>query len=275
MWRLHRVRGRRVTVDTVHGRLTLDPTLDQGAISRALYVRREYNVTQETTVLAFLRSRGRLPAAGIGTIVDVGANLGLTAIGMLVRHEFASAVALEPAPDNFALLEHNVRQNGLTDRVTLVPCAAAERSGAGTLTMHPRSAGAHHLRPSGAVDRRTGQPRREITVETVALDDLAADGRIPSSTALIWMDAQGWEARIIAGASRLMSQSIPVVSEIAPNVMRNAGVTPLELCLAAESHWTRFGLIGSRTVEEHPIEHLRTLFDRWPAAIRKRDVVFW
>jgi FkbM family methyltransferase len=280
MWRLHRILGRRVTVDTVHGRLTLDPALDRGAISRALYCRREYNAAQEATVLAFLRARDRLPVAGTGTIVDVGANIGLTAIGMLVRREFARAVAVEPAPGNFALLEHNVRQNRLMERMTLLPYAAAERSGSGMLAIHHRSAGAYHLRPSGPseacpYDATADGRRSEIPIETIALDDLAADGRIPSSTALIWMDAQGAEGRIIEGASRLMGRAIPVVSEIAPKAMKNAGVTPDELCAVVESRWTRFGIIGHRTVDEHPIEHLRPLFDRWPSGARKLDVVFW
>jgi FkbM family methyltransferase len=279
-WRLHTLRGQRVTVNTSHGRLTLDPVLDQGSISRSLYCRRDYNSQAEATVLAFLRSQNSLPPAGTGTIVDIGANIGLTAIGLLMRGEFQSAVAVEPEPGSFALLEHNVRQNGLTDRVTTLRYAAAEQMGTGVLAIHSRNAGGHHLRPvhesdAGSPGTGVAAVRRTIAVETVTLDELAADGRIPPSTALIWMDAQGSEGRIIAGAPRLLSRSIPVVTEVSPRFMKKAGVTPRELCMAAESRWRRFGIIAEATVAEHPIEELPRVFERWPAHLAKRDLVFW
>ncbi|MEP6733224.1 MAG: FkbM family methyltransferase [bacterium] len=51
------------------------------------------------------------------SIVDCGANVGYTTAWLLTRFPAARCIAVEPDPDNFALLRHNLVQFG--DRVTL------------------------------------------------------------------------------------------------------------------------------------------------------------
>jgi hypothetical protein len=49
-------------------------------------------------------------------------------------------------------------------------------------------------------------------VEAVTLDRLVADGLIPPErVGLLWIDAQKHEARILAGASRLIEAGVPIV----------------------------------------------------------------
>ena len=45
----------------------------------------------------------------VRTIVDAGANIGSTAVFLLNQHPLARVVAVEPDPDNFAILEKNLR----------------------------------------------------------------------------------------------------------------------------------------------------------------------
>ncbi len=55
-----------------------------------------------------------------GWAVDVGAHVGSMAIALALDHPDLQVIAIEPLPDNVRLIEHNVAQNGLTDRVTVL-----------------------------------------------------------------------------------------------------------------------------------------------------------
>src|SRR5512138_3575957 len=60
-------------------------------------------------------------------IVDVGAYQGLYALlaGHLVREREGKVLAIEPIPDNFKILEQNIRMNHLNDIVIPVQCAVS------------------------------------------------------------------------------------------------------------------------------------------------------
>jgi len=62
-------------------------------------------------------------------VLDVGANLGVISIGMLVNGDVAAAIGVEPDPDNYALLERNIAQNLCGDRYNpFVPRCRTERA---------------------------------------------------------------------------------------------------------------------------------------------------
>jgi FkbM family methyltransferase len=78
-------------------------------------------------VRATARSRaggGSDIGGGALRLVDLGANIGLSVLSTLARERDATVVAVEPDPANAALLQRNIAQNGLTDRVTVVAAAA-------------------------------------------------------------------------------------------------------------------------------------------------------
>ena len=63
------------------------------------------------------------------TFVDVGANMGYFSLLWAGVNPNGRAIAFEAAPRNVAMIEKNIAANHLTDRVTLVPKAAGDRSG--------------------------------------------------------------------------------------------------------------------------------------------------
>jgi FkbM family methyltransferase len=72
----------------------------------------------------------RLPkrlAASPPTIVDLGANVGLTSLYYAGEYPGARIVCVEPDPENAALLRHNLQRLG--ERGTVVEAAAASRLG--------------------------------------------------------------------------------------------------------------------------------------------------
>ncbi len=59
-------------------------------------------------------------------LIDIGANIGTTTVEILHRLPGTKALALEPEPRNFALLQHNVIANDLSERVTALRLAASD-----------------------------------------------------------------------------------------------------------------------------------------------------
>ncbi len=76
--------------------------------------------------------RGSKPASNTAAapvvLIDLGANIGLSAIALAQQLQPAGIVAVEPDGANFAMLQHNLRLAGLSDRSkTIRAFAGAER----------------------------------------------------------------------------------------------------------------------------------------------------
>jgi FkbM family methyltransferase len=130
-------------------------------------------------------------------VVDVGANIGYYTL------QFSRATgprgrvfAIEPDPDNLRLLRHNLRTSGQRN-VVVVAKALAGASGTCRLFLSAENRGDHRLYDSG-------DDRRSIEVEAVALDDLLEDHGDP--IALVKLDIQGAEPLALAGMTRLLSR---------------------------------------------------------------------
>lgn len=59
-----------------------------------------------------------------GTAVDVGAHIGGVTVGLAIDNPELRVIAVEPVPENAALLRQNIEQNGIADRVTVIEGAA-------------------------------------------------------------------------------------------------------------------------------------------------------
>jgi FkbM family methyltransferase len=66
----------------------------------------------------FLRQEYRPAAGNLGTVLDLGANIGLASIYFLHRNPLAQVVAVEPDPDNYNLCVRNLKPYG--DRAQVV-----------------------------------------------------------------------------------------------------------------------------------------------------------
>jgi FkbM family methyltransferase len=264
-WKLATRWRQTLTLPTKQGRLTI--SCQDGFISRALFFDREYELTFASRVLALLRSRGLLPR-GHGTFLDIGANLGVIAIGMLCRGEFRRAIAIEPEPQNFALLKHNVRQNGLQDRLLCRPYAISDRAATVPLELCSANFGDHRVRlnqrATVALPERFHEAgRRLIDVSAVRLDDLLATlpPEFTRDMGLVWIDTQGHEAQVLRGGPALFGRGLPVVAEVWPYGLKRAGVSQDQFCRLAQQYWSDYWMLRRDKLVRYPTAVLASLFD--------------
>lgn len=202
-----RVLSRRFIQKRIHGsRVLLD--LEDSGISRSLILFGTREVDHKIILERVLR-----PGMAV---LDIGANIGyyvlmeLRLIGPQGR-----LVAVEPSPENVALLRRNLALNGQGD-VPVVEAAVSDRSGeklfhlslqSNLNTFHAEGSGAAHL--SG----------ESINVRTVTVPELVAEHGIPD---LVRMDVEGHEVEIIGGML---------------DAIQNEGMAPMILF---ETHLSRY-----------------------------------
>ena len=184
------------------------PSGDPG-VGRRVFVRGwRSDMTVLERAVARLGEYGQSPRAR-AMFVDVGANIGTTTVMALRRHGFASAVAIEPSPENFRTLRINLAANGIDTVVEALPVAASDSEGEFPFKLGKTNTGGHRL--AGAKSKGSS-----FSVRTVTLDGLVTRGVVhdPEHVGLVWVDAVGHEARVLGGAAKLLGAGVPIVTAI-------------------------------------------------------------
>ncbi|HET7900404.1 MAG TPA: FkbM family methyltransferase [Candidatus Nanopelagicales bacterium] len=199
------------------------------------------------------------------TVLDVGANIGTTVLPLLVRHGAGRGIAIEPEPGNVGLLRANVASNGLQDRVVVRQLAVSDHDGTATLELATTNSGDHRVRADGATsDGAYGEKdRRTIEVPVRTLDSvLLEEGVDVADVALLWVDTQGHEGQVLAGATTLLATGVPVCLEYWPYGLRRAG----GLDLLHEVIRARYARVLDLRAEGGPVEvpDLDRLAERYP-----------
>lgn len=201
--------------------------IDYGGSSRLLKLGLDETLSNEATILAFLRN-GRLYEPDVSTVmlrtlepgdlvVDVGANIGyFTCLAASLVGPSGRVLAFEPDPANIARLESNLALNGLAN-VTIVPQPASDRPGEVTFFLNSDSSGGNALWDPARFpgNRQSAQERKPQTLQATTLDAEIArlGGRLPK---LVKIDTEGAEQKVLEGAPRLLGNAaVPfVVAEL-------------------------------------------------------------
>lgn len=160
------------------------------------------------------------------TFVEVGANFGVYCLPAVLELGFARAVAYEPEPEAFRLLAANIARNGLGDRVAALQVALSAQPGEVLLSRARNNAGDNRVLPvgDGPARRRGG-----VVVRASTFDEQVQRGAIPlHDVGLVWLDVQGHEADVLAGARTLLRSSVPLVLEYSSSMMTSAGRAELD-----------------------------------------------
>ena len=163
------------------------------------------------TVEFLLRLRAARGSGGY--LLDVGANVGLLAIpfAIMAATDAAGVVAVEAIPDNIDALRRNVALNGLEDRMTVLGVAlgdeekTAEAQVEGDLR-RGEGTGTANILPDGS---DYDCVRQQIPVER--LDAVADDGRIPPGCAVMKIDTDGYDLKVLQGGTGFLRRERPVI----------------------------------------------------------------
>ena len=230
---------------TQHQELYLFSTSDQG-ISKDLFIHGEYQLKN------FSSAQKILGVEQFRTIIDVGANIGVISIPVLVRDLAQNAICIEPNLFNYNLLKVNVFLNRLEDKVKLVRAAASDHSGTLNLCFNSTSYGDHEV----YYESNEQKNQKIDLVPSVVLDDIV--GNLDKAKDLIWMDIQGYEMIALNGLSNNLQKAIPLVLEFWPKGLENyGGIKNIKNVL---SHYNCFIDLEDPTFQTRSISELPDLY---------------
>ncbi len=160
------------------GELRLRPgTLDRH-IFLAVFARDEYRLAG-------------LPPRSLGTVIDGGAHIGTFAVR--AAPIAGRVICLEPEPENFRLLLHNVSR---LPEVLAVPRALSDRAGAASFFPAPDPSAGSIFPPTALPAHRGGSGRPAIPVRCLTLADVFRDHRV-ERCGLLKLDCEGAEHGIL------------------------------------------------------------------------------
>lgn len=250
-------------------------------ISRELFLFGAFELELMTEAMALLRRLSGRPK-GKGTIVDIGANNGVTSIGMLVTGELDRSVAIEPEPVNFSRLEENVALNRVQHAILRLNCALSDRKTDVVFELSDCNYGDHRVRvstpPAGSskreIFRESQRPIINVPADTL---DHVLDGISPEWTddiAVIWIDVQGYEGVVFEGARKILERGIPVVSEIWPYGITRAGMTMESFNEIVCQLWGAYWVRRRGRFVRYPIVAFRAFLDELGAEGDYDNVIF-
>lgn len=264
LWKINCVFRASITVKTKQEIFIL-PAVKDDPIGRRLYCKKEYELGFMEDSMSFLRNLDLIPSKGKGTIIDVGANNGVTSIGMLYTGQLEKAIAIEAEPQNFSLLQQNVKQNGLEDKITCLQYAISDTTGGHSLELSIDNLGDHRVRTGETTSDNENyreSDRQTIKVQSETLDNLFLGSLNKTlKDVVVWMDIQGHEGYAIKGGRKLFSEKIPVVSEIWPYGIHRAGMSTQNFCEIAQDIWAFYWVKRKNGFIQYPIKLLDIYFE--------------
>jgi len=158
-------------------------------------------------------------------IVDLGSNIGVTAMFWAQQYPKAQMVLVEPDPENFELLQRNTAE--FRDRCQLLNVAVSDRRGGTTVFRSDREYGHSILKTDDCVS--------EIEVQTLTVPDVLREAGFPRVD-LLKMDIEGGEEIVMPTIESWTSAPRYLIAELHP---------PYDFSIFAK----HCGAIGLRAVE--------------------------
>lgn len=189
------------------------------------------------------------------TLLDIGANMGVISIPAVARGLFDRAIAIEPTPSVCRLLRANVALNGLEDSIRVIQTALSDRAGVAEFELSSDNTGDNRISVVSDKNAYGEHSRAKIEVPLTRFDDLSLD--VDLSSSLAWIDVQGYEGFVLAGAQRLTAVRTPLVIEFWPYGLERAG--SYSKLVEALAVYERFAILG-KPAGWHPISHLSNVY---------------
>jgi len=185
-------------------------------------------------------------------VLDIGAHIGYyTLIFAKLVGEEGKVFAFEPAPDNSALLEKNIKINGYRN-VLVVEKAVSNKTGKLKLYLSEEDSADYRIYNSH-------DDRRSIEIEAIRLDDYFwdYDGKID----FIKIDINGAEGEALQGMSNLLkkNKNAKILTAFWPIGLKSFGIEPEEYLKLLIEYGFKLHLINENKIEPIAINELMQL----------------
>jgi FkbM family methyltransferase len=187
----------------------------------------QYYLREKDTYPELQRLIERVLGEGPGVYIDIGANIGLTLVPIARLGENA-CYGFEPEPENFALLEANIRANVPNAHVKLFNMALTTERAPLEFELNEDNRGDHRVRGESLIEtEKFGESGRQIiTVEGAPLDEII-DAESLAGPCVIKIDTQGSEVNVFRGGQKVFERADVVIAEFCPYLLLRMG-TPVE-----------------------------------------------
>lgn len=221
----------------------------------------------------------RLFNSGSGTLIDVGANIGVVCIPAKRAVPGIDCYAIEADPGNCECLRMNAFRNGVPD-IVLFNRAAYRHECMMNFERSSENSGDHRIRTNKSDSSRelcNESSRQVIQVQASTLDSIIPLSGLRGPVVIV-CDVQGAEADVLAGAAKLLDSVDVMIIEFWPYGLKRAGANIDELLsfLSLFPHGARFDSMGSTPIHTEPVselvEQLRRIYKE-EAGIRHFDLV--
>lgn len=213
--------------------------------------------TEETDYLMSVISPGSV-------FLDVGANIGYFTV--CAAHQVGSTgkvIAVEPDPENAAILGANVTRTPFPENILMLIMAAGDTQSTTTLYRSPLNSGDHRVFTGTENDVLfdQGLPRTALTVRLERLDDMLLH-RLDRLD-VVKIDTQGFETAVLRGMMGLLEKYKPIVLfEFWPYGIKRAGHDLSEIpALFARLGYKLFKLTTHLTPLELNYEAIASIVD--------------
>ena len=211
-------------------------------------------IADRTVILKYLKNKSwsvetvrlmqaAFAAQGPGSWIDLGANIGTTAVPPALAGALCHAV--EPEPANLALLRRNIDRNGVADRVAVHEAAAWHETAELEFEIAPVNLGDHRVRteaPDGG-SAYGEAARATVRVPARPVDALIDAGGL-AGPVLVKVDVQGAEGQALAGGAALFGRADIALMEYWPYGLRRLGTEPASLFAAVAGHFPYAALLA-------------------------------
>lgn len=163
-----------------------------------------------------------------GNVLDVGANIGYTAVVLARAIDPGYVVyAFEPEPFNYRMLQRIATRPEFSGTIISQQCAIGAEDSTAQLWLNMRHPADHRVITNEF--RRADPVLTGITVPMVSIDSFI--DRNPGPVSFIKIDVQGFEQAVCEGMKTTIERNadLSVVLEYAPAAMRELGFNPPEL----------------------------------------------
>jgi FkbM family methyltransferase len=204
-------------------------------------------------VFAFLREK-KLIGDHV-TLLDLGANIGITSIPFLRSGWINAAIAVEADPDNAVLLRENIAMNNMSDRIFPLHYAVTQQPSELVLEKSVNNFGDHRIKKTETGGEYNEHLRKVTRVPGDSLPNLIklAPADICKHNMMLWIDIQGHEGYCYKGAKEwLIANKTVAVSEVWPYGILRSGMSLEEFSDIVNSIWGTYYICRDNKFEVFP-----------------------